>query len=424
MEKADEVRYVRNARRDVEGALMSTERGGPLAGVRILDLTSVIMGPFATQILAALGADVIKVESPEGDNMRHVGPMNHAGMGHIFLHANQGKRSVVLDLKVPAGREVAAKLVERCDVMISNIRPKALGRLGLDYDTLKATNPRLIHVSCCGFGQDGPNAARAAYDDLIQGASGLPWLMSQSGAQTPRYAPTTLADRVTGLHAVYAITAALYERERSGIGQSVVVPMFEAMTQFVLGDHLGGLSFDPPNGDPGYARLLTEHRRPYETKDGHLCVLIYNDKQWRAFFTAIGESERFESDARFSTHTNRAQHIDAVYAEVARLMRERTTNEWRVLLDTADIPNMPMNSPRDLLDDPHLSAVGFIRQVEHPTEGRLRTPGNPTAWSRTACTEPSPAPGLGEHSAEVLGELGYTAADIAALQVSGAMGKG
>jgi crotonobetainyl-CoA:carnitine CoA-transferase CaiB-like acyl-CoA transferase len=402
---------------------MNTGRGGPLAGIRILDLTTVIMGPFATQSLAALGADVIKIESPEGDNMRHVGPMNHAGMGHIFLHANQGKRSVVLDLKQPAAHEAMMSLVDGCDVLISNIRPKALARLGLDYESVRARNPRLIHVSCCGFGQDGPYAARSAYDDLIQGATGLPWLMGQYGADTPCYAPVTLADRVTGLHAVYAVTAALYERERSGIGQSIVVPMFEAMAQFILGDHLGGLSFEPSNGDPGYARLLTAHRRPYETKDGHLCVLIYNDKHWKAFFAAIGQSERFERDTRFSNHTNRARHIDGIYAQVAELMRTRTTHEWRQLLDAADIPNMPMNTPLDLLDDPHLNAVGFIKRVEHPTEGCLRTPGNPTAWSRSACPEVSPSPRLGEHSIEVLEELGYSAAQIAELQASGVTGE-
>jgi crotonobetainyl-CoA:carnitine CoA-transferase CaiB-like acyl-CoA transferase len=402
---------------------MKTKGGGPLAGIKVLDLTSVVMGPFATQILAALGADVIKIESPEGDNMRHVGPMNHEGMGHIFLHANQGKRSVVLDLKQPAAREAVKKLIGGCDVLISNIRPGALARLGLDYESVRARNPRLIHVSCCGFGQDGPYAARSAYDDLIQGAAGLPWLMTRYGAETPCYAPVTLADRVTGLHAVYAVTTALYERERSGTGQAVVVPMFESMAQFVLGDHLGGLSFDPSNGAPGYARLLTVHRRPYETKDGHLCVLIYNDKQWKAFFAAIGQSERFERDPRFSSHTNRAQHIDEIYAQVAELMRTRTTREWRELLDAVDIPNMPMNSPLDLLDDPHLNAVGFIKRVDHPTEGSLRTPGNPTVWSRSVCPEPSPAPRLGEHSISVLEELGYSAAEISALEAAGATGK-
>jgi crotonobetainyl-CoA:carnitine CoA-transferase CaiB-like acyl-CoA transferase len=393
----------------------ATARSGPLAGVRILDLTSVVMGPFATQILAALGAEVIKLESPEGDNMRHIGPMNHPGMGHMYLHANRGKRSLVLDLKQPEARKAALQLAAQCDVLISNVRPMAMARLGLDYESVRAVNPRIIHVACCGFGQDGPYAAKPAYDDLIQGATGLPWAMSEYGADTPCYAPVTLADRVTGLHAVYAVTAALYERERSGQGQAVVVPMFEAMTQFVLGDHLAGLSFEPPNGDPGYARLLTAHRRPYQTKDGHLCVLIYNDKHWRSFLTAIGEPERFDNDHRFSSQGNRAKHIDEVYAWVGQLMRTRSTAEWQALLQAADIPNMPMNSPHDLLEDPHLNAVGFIGRERHPTEGPMRTLGNPTTWSRTACTDPTPAPRLGEDSVAILRELGWSAADIDAL---------
>lgn len=388
---------------------------GPLAGVKILDLTSVVMGPFATQLLAGLGAAVIKIESPDGDNMRHVGPMKNAGMGHIFLHANRGKRSVVLDLKRPAARDALLRMAERADVMISNVRPQAMARLGLDYDAVRARNPRIIYVSCCGFGQKGPYAARPAYDDLIQGAAGIPWLMQEYGAQTPCYAPVTLADRVTGLHATYAITAALYARERSGAGQAVEVPMFEAMTQFVLGDHMAGLSFDPPHGDPGYARLLTAHRRPYETQDGHLCVLIYNDKHWKSFFAAIGESERFEQDERFSTHTNRARHIDAVYAHVAQIMRTRTTAQWQALLAAADIPNMPMNAPQDILDDEHLRAVGFIGTEDHPTEGRLRTLGTPTSWSATAPGPLAPAPQLGQHTVDVLRDAGFSDDEIAAI---------
>lgn len=392
---------------------MMKQPSGPLAGVKILDMTSVIMGPFATQILASLGAEVIKIETPEGDNMRHVGPMRNAGMGHIFLHANKGKRSIVLDLKRPEGREAALRLAERADVLITNVRPQALARLGLHYEAVKERNSRIIHVSCCGFGQDGPYAAKAAYDDLIQGAAGLPWLMQRYGAEAPCYAPVTMGDRVTGLHAVYAVTAALYARERSGVGQSVIVPMFEAMAQFVLGDHLAGLSFTPPEGEAGYARLLTSHRRPYKTKDGYLCVLIYNDKHWKNFFNAIGDPERFVRDSRFSSHGNRARHIDEVYAEVARIMLDRTVAQWEQLLNAADIPNMPMNSPQDLLDDSHLQAVGFIRDIEHPTEGPLRTTGNPTAWSRTPLAEDAdPAPLLGQHSAEVLREAGYSASEI------------
>jgi crotonobetainyl-CoA:carnitine CoA-transferase CaiB-like acyl-CoA transferase len=393
---------------------------GPLGGVRILDLTSVIMGPFATQLLAQLGAEVIKVESPEGDNMRHVGPMVHPGMGHIFLHANAGKRSIVLDLKQEAGREAALKLAERCDVFISNVRPAAMARLGLDDEAVRQRNPRLIYVSCCGFDQDGPDAARPAYDDLIQGATGVPWLMQRYGAPEPAYAPTTLSDRVTGLHAVYAVTAALYARSQTGRGQTVVVPMFEAMAQFILGDHMAGLTFDPPRGEAGYARLLTPHRKPYATRDGMLCVLIYNDKHWRSFFEAIGEAEGLGRDPRFATHSARAAHIDTVYAQVAQIMRGRTTAEWRALLDSADVPNMPMNSPADLLANPQLRATGFVRDTVHPSEGAMHTLAHPTRWSATPpARELAPAPRLGEHTVELLREAGYSDARVAQLMESG-----
>jgi crotonobetainyl-CoA:carnitine CoA-transferase CaiB-like acyl-CoA transferase len=403
---------------------MTTPAAGPLAGVRVLDLTTVILGPFATQILAQLGAEVIKVETPEGDNMRHVGPMRHPGMGHIFLHANAGKRSIVLDLKHPEGREAALKLAEGCDVLISNVRPQAMQRLGLDYEAVRARSPRIIHVSCCGFDQEGPDAARPAYDDLIQGATGSPWLMQQYGAPEPAYAPTTLSDRVTGLHAVYAVTAALYAREKTGQGQAIVVPMFEAMAQFVLGDHMAGLTFEPPLGDPGYARLLTTHRKPYATADGMLCVLIYNDKHWRSFFAAIGESEGLARDPRFATHGARAAHIDAVYAEVGRILRTRTTAEWQALLDAADVPHMPMHSPADLLANPQLRATGFVRDAVHPTEGPMHALAHPTRWSATPpMREPVHAPRLGEHTRALLAQAGYSPEQIGALLACRAAGE-
>ena len=393
---------------------------GPLAGVRVLDLTTVVLGPFATQILAQLGAEVIKVETAEGDNMRHVGPMRHAGMGPIFLHANAGKQSIVLDLKHPEGREAALKLAEGCDVLISNVRPQAMKRLGLDYDAVRARSPRIIHVSCCGFDQDGPDAARPAYDDLIQGATGIPWLMQQYGAPEPAYAPTPLSDRVTGLHAAYAVTAALYAREKTGQGQAIVVPMFEAMAQFVLGDHMAGLTFEPPLGDPGYARLLTTHRKPYATADGMLCVLIYNDKHWRSFFAAIGESEGLARDERFATHGARAANIDAVYAEVARILRTRSTAAWQALLDAADVPHMPMNSPADLLSNAQLRATGFVRDTEHPTEGPMHVLAHPTRWSATPpAREMPPAPRLGEHTRALLAEAGYGPEPIDTLIANG-----
>lgn len=394
---------------------------GPLAGVRILDLTSVVMGPFATQILAQLGADVVKVETREGDNMRHVGPMHHAGMGHIFLNANAGKRSIVLDLKHPDGREAVLKLAEGCDVFISNVRPQAMARLGLHYEAVRERNAGIVYVSCCGFDQEGPDAGRPAYDDLVQGATGVPWLMQQYGAPEPAYAPITLADRVTGLHAVYAVTAALYARSQTGQGQQVVVPMFEAMAQFILGDHMAGLTFAPPRGDPGYARLLTPHRKPYATQDGFLCVLIYNDKHWRSFFAAIGEADGLGRDPRFATHGARAENIDAVYAEVGRILRTRTTAQWRALLDAADVPNMPMNSPADLLANPQLRATGFVHDAVHPSEGPLHALAHPTRWSATPPARAfAPAPRLGEHTEEILREAGYGAERIHELLASGA----
>ena len=393
---------------------------GPLVGVRVLDLTTVILGPFATQLLAGLGAEVIKIESPEGDDMRHVVPMHNSGMGHIYLHLNRGKRSLVLDLKHPKAREALLRLVPGADVFISNIRPQGLKRLTLHYEAFSPIQPRLVYVNCCGFNPSGPSAGRPAYDDLIQGASGMSWLMQVYGGGEPGYAPVPLADRVTGLHAAYAVCAALFARERTGRGQSVDVPMFDAMAQFVLGEHMAGLTFVPPRGDPGYARLLSPHRRPYRTKDGYLCVLIYNDKQWRSFFAAIGDPEGLERDQRFSTHTNRARFIDEVYAWVAEIMRTRTTAEWGELLEKADIPHAPMNSPADLLVDPELTATGFLTLEDHPSEGPMHAMGTPTVWSETRTADPLPAPRLGEHSAALLAEAGYSQDEIRALAAAGA----
>ncbi len=388
----------------------------PLSHVKILDLTSVVLGPFATQILASMGAQVVKVESVDGDTMRHVGPMKHAAMGHIFLHANSGKQSVVLDLKSADGRQALLDMARTSDVLIGNVRPAAMARLGLDFESVRQVNPRIIYVNCCGFDQSGPYAAKPAYDDLIQGAAGVPWLMQQYGSPQPCYAPVTLADRVTGLHAVYAVCAALFARERAGHhwqGESITVPMFEAITQFVLGDHMAGRSFDPPLGDAGYARLLTPNRKPYKTADGYLCVLIYNDKHWRSFFAAIGEPERLTNDARFATHSARAANIDAVYAEVAHILQSRTTKAWQALLDLADIPNMPMNSADDLLHDPHHAATGFIRQHDHPTEGIITSVGSPVKWKNLAGDQTlSPAPTLGQHTRQALESLGYDEATI------------
>ena len=392
---------------------------GPLAGVRILDLTSVILGPFATQILASMGAEIIKIETPEGDNMRDVGPMRNPKMGHIFLQANRGKKSIVLDLKDPKAKQATLDLAKTVDVFISNIRPQALDRLGLGYQDLRKVNEKIIYVSCSGFGVDGPYADKPAYDDLIQGATGVPWLMQQHGVHEPRYAPTTLGDRVTGLHSVYAVTSALYSREKTGKGQHVVVPMFESIAQFILGDHLGGESFIPPIGKSGYARLLSPYRKPYATQDGYISILIYNDKHWKSFFEAIGQPERLKEEI-FCTHTNRANNIDRVYSEVEKIIKTRSTLQWRQLLDQFDLPNQPMNSISDLIHDEHLNNTSFIHIENHPSEGQIRVMNSPVSWSETPAEDNlTPAPALGEHTAEILRGLGYAEEAIEALIRSG-----
>lgn len=393
---------------------------GPLAGVRIIDLTSVILGPYATQILADYGADVIKIEPPEGDNTRYINAHRNPGMGANFLHLNRNKRSLVLNLKQSAGREALLRLAKSADVLVYNVRPAAMARLKLSYEDVAAVNPRIIYAGATGFKQSGPYAAKAAYDDIIQGMVALPSLLVQAGADRPRFAPSTLTDRITGLNTVHAVIAALFHRERTGEGQAVEIPMFEGVTQFVLSDHMGGRTFEPPIAPMGYPRLLTPHRNPYKTRDGYLCLLIYNDKQWRAFYKLIDKSAaEFEQDERVNTHANRARHFDELYAWVATVIVTRTSAEWLAALTQADIPAMPLNSLDDLLDDPHHAATGFFRVMEHPSEGQIREMEIPTTWSKSQPEIRRHAPQLGEHSAEVLREVGYSDDEIKSLQASG-----
>jgi crotonobetainyl-CoA:carnitine CoA-transferase CaiB-like acyl-CoA transferase len=391
---------------------------GPLSGVRILDLTTVVMGPFATQILADLGADVVKVEAPEGDVLRHIAPMRHPGMGHIFLHHNRNKRSLVLDLKQAAGREALLRLARDADVLVYNVRPQAMARLKLTYEDVAAANPRIIYVGAYGYGQSGPYAAQPAYDDLIQGMVALPSILVDAGAAQPRFVPTAIADRITGLAAVNAVSAALYFRERTGKGQAVEVPMFETLAHMVLADHMGGRTFEPPDGPAGYDRMLAPHRAPYATRDGYVCVLIYNDKHWRKFFGLIGREEMFVADPRFSSQEARSRNIKEVYAFVADQMATRTSAEWLKLLKEADIPVTPLNSVDELIDDPHLGKTGFFAMTQHPTEGAVRLMAAPGVWSQSPPGELRPAPRLGEHSVEILREAGYSAAEIEALIAS------
>ena len=395
---------------------------GPLNGIRIVDMTSVLMGPYATQMLGDFGADVVKVEAPDGDLVRKIGPARHAGMGPLFLHANRSKRSITLDLKVQEGREALLRLCADADVLVYNVRPKAMERLGLSYEEVAAVNSRIVYAGMFGYAQNGPYAARPAYDDLIQGAAMIPYLFSRVNEGHPRYVPTAMADRIVGLVAANAILASLIERDRSGTGQRVDVPMFETMVSFVLSDHMGGLTYAPPLDKGGYARQLSADRRPYQTQDGYICALIYNDGHWRRFFAAIGQPEIPEVDPRFRDFVSRMAHIDEVYGELSRLFLTRTTAEWMELLEEADVPAMPMYDFEGVLNDPHLAATGFFQMVDHPSEGKIRQMAVPAKWSRTPALPERLAPRQGENTVEILREAGMTTAEIDAMARAGAFG--
>lgn len=384
----------------------------PLQGVRIVDFSSVIMGPYATQILADLGADVLKVESLKGDSMRAVGPARSKSMGCLFLHSNRNKRSIAIDLKAAEGRAACLDILRDADVMVSNIRPRAMARLRLSYGDVRAVNDSIIYVDACGFGSDGRYAGKPAYDDLIQGLSGLPFLMRRTGLPDPVYTPALIADRIVGLHVANSVSAALVHRLQTGNGQYIEVPMFESLAHMILSDHMGGATFVPQQGDMGYARLLSEDRRPYQTRDGHICVVVYTDAHWRAFLDLIGQPERFGTDPRFSSLAIRTQHIGELYGMVADHLRRATSKEWLEKLSGADIPAMPLHTPETLLHDPHLADVGFFYEYDHPSEGRLRQMRMPATWSTARLSDGMPAPRLGQHTCDVLRECGWNTAQI------------
>jgi crotonobetainyl-CoA:carnitine CoA-transferase CaiB-like acyl-CoA transferase len=382
-------------------------------------MSTVLMGPVATQILGDYGADVIKVEPPEGDVMRHAGEGRHAGMGPMYLATGRNKRSVVLDIKQPAGRAALLKLCEGADLFIHNVRPAAMRRAGLAHEDLQAVNPSIVYLSLVGFGQDGPYAGRPAFDDIIQAASGLAGLFVRAGHEEPAFVPANLCDRMTGLAAAHAAIAALYMRERTGEGQAVEVPMFETLVQMILGDHFNGMAFVPPIGAPGYSRLLNEHRRPFRTRDGHIAVTPYNDKQFRAFFAAIGREADFDADARIRTHAARARHYDIAYALLADILRTRGTAQWLALCNEHEIPCQRVNTIEDLLEDPHLRSVGFFQEVEHPTEGRVLQTRPAARWSHADIGVRRLPPRVGEDSVAVLREAGLGEAEIAELLACG-----
>ncbi|MDH2052208.1 CaiB/BaiF CoA transferase family protein [Achromobacter marplatensis] len=357
------------------------QASGPLAGVRVIDMTSVGMGPYATQILGDMGADIIKVEAPEGDVFRASAPAASPGMGAVYLNLNRNKRSVTLNAKDPADLQQLLALADDADVFISNVRPRALARAGLDAATLCARNPRLIYCSAVGFGQDGPYAAKPAFDDIIQAMSGLAYLQGRNTG-APAYINTILADKVAGLTLAYAIPMALYEREKSGRGQAIEVPMFETLVSFTLIEHMGGRTFDPARGEMGYSRVLSPERRPYRTLDGYIALLPYTDAQWQRFFSLSGRGD-LAADPRYLSPQTRGRNFDTLYQHLAGIVALRSTADWLALLADADIPHSPVNTPEALFDDPHLAATGFFQRVEHPTEGTLTATSIPVRFSRT-----------------------------------------
>ena len=392
---------------------------GPLAGITVIDLTAVVLGPLTTQILGDLGADIIKVEPPEGDIMRAGGAARHPGMGSIYLALNRNKRSVALDLKQPEGAAVLRRLIARADVVIHNMRAAAIARLGFDYAAVQAINPKIVYCAAYGFSERGPYRDYPAYDDLIQARAGIAAL-AEAHAPAPIFAPTLIADKTVGLTAVYAVLAALFHRERSGQGQAIEVPMFETMVAFTLAEHLGGLTFEPPLGSAGYARLLAPDRRPHRTTDGHVAILPYTTRHWRDFFALAGRPE-LGSDPRIADPATRNRHVGELYALLAELVATKPTGFWLDGCRAADIPAAPVNPLAALPDDPHLAAVGLFAHTEHPSEGAIRELRPPVGFSATPTALRRPAPRLGADTAAVLREHGYDDAAIAALAALGAI---
>jgi crotonobetainyl-CoA:carnitine CoA-transferase CaiB-like acyl-CoA transferase len=374
---------------------------GPLSGVRVADLTAMVMGPYCTQIMADMGADVIKVEPPAGDNTRYISVGPEPGMGGVFVNVNRGKRSVVLDLRSGEGKDALRGLIKRSDVFIHSMRARAITKLGFSYEEVAAINPSIIYTNCYGYGRRGPDANRTAYDDTIQAECGLSFAQEQLTGEVG-YVGTIMADKVAGMTALYATMMALFHRERTGEGQEVEVGMFETMAAFMLVEHANGAMFSPPLGSAVYPRAVTPSRKPYRTKDGHISALVYNDKQWSAFINAVKPAW---AGGQFATLEQRTRQIEEVYALLGETFLTHKTQYWLDLLRSLDIPAAPVHTLDELFDNPHLNEAGFFETVDTPN-GPVRFPGTPTWFSQTPGRIAGPAPRLGAHTQEILDELG------------------
>ena len=377
----------------------------PLSGVRIIDLTNVIMGPFATHILADLGADVIKIESPDGDSLRAYKPSRSDNMSGVFLHLNRNKKSVVLDLKSEDGCLALDRLIAGADVFVHALRPKAISRLGYPPERVRELNPDIVYCGAYGFSTDGPYADKAAYDDIIQAGSGIAAMAARIGdTAEPAYVPTVLCDKLGGQAIAYSILAALFARERGAGGQDIEVPMFETSIEFMLLEHMGGFAFEPSLGRPGFSRVLSKFRKPFRTADGYCCILPYSDRNWESFYDFVGRPE-LANDPRYSRLGVRVQNIDDLYELIEQEAPRHTNDQWVSFCDENSVPCMPVLSIEDLPQDPHVQAVGMFTIGQHPTEGAYKVIRSPIRFSGSQFTVARHAPALGQDTEEILAEI-------------------
>ena len=388
-----------------------------LKGTRILDLTTTYLGPYATQFLGDMGADIIKIEPLTGDVGRSPLPSRSADMGAGFINANRNKRSIAIDLKQTEGLKVVLKLARTADALVHNMRPKAAHKLGVGYEAIKALNPHIVYCFSAGFGQDGPYAEEPAYDDIIQAMCGLASLNADSSG-APRFLPTIVADKVVGVHLAFAVSSGLAHRYKTGEGCLIEVPMFESMVAFLLVEHLAGRSFSPPLGKAGYDRLLAPNRRPYRTRDGFIAIMPYTTLQWTRFLECIGRDDLLAQEW-IRDPVERSANVNALYGIIADAALAKTTAEWLELMDERDIPCGRVNHIDELFSEPHLAAVGLFENTIHPSEGAMCSVRSPFKVSGVERSSDRPAPTLGDSANAILEEAGFSESEIEGLFAQG-----